>query len=140
MTDDMEDLNQTYPGAGNFTFGDTPKLCADLLALVRAGTKTATCERLSEFDGDPDARPKVGRCDIAMNWDGTPALVIRTTQVDEVAFKDVTEEMALAEGENDDLAGWRADHEAYFTRNGGFDENMMLLFEHFELVEDLADR
>ena len=140
MTDDMEDLNQTYPGAGNFTFGDSEALCNDLLALVRAGEKTATCERLSEFEADPAARPKVGRCDIAMNWDGTPALVIRTTRVDEVAFKDVTEEMALAEGENHDLAGWRRDHETYFTRNGGFDENMMLLFEHFELVEDLADR
>ena len=140
MTDEMEDLNQTYPGAGNFTFGDNEGLCNDLLALVRSGAKRATCERLSEFDADPNARPKVGRCDIAMNWDGTPALVIRTVQVDEVAFKDVTEEMALAEGENDDLAGWRRDHEDYFTRNGGFDPNMMLLFEHFELVEDLADR
>ncbi len=25
MTDDMEDLNQTYPGAGNFLFGETAK-------------------------------------------------------------------------------------------------------------------
>jgi uncharacterized protein YhfF len=38
------------------------------------------------------------------------------------------------------LADWRDDHKVFFERNGGFDPEMMLLFEHFELVEDLADR
>jgi uncharacterized protein YhfF len=84
--------------------------------------------------------PVVGRCDIAANWDGTPALVIRTTKVEEVRYCDVTEEMALAEGENDTLLGWRKDHKAYFKRGGHFDPEMMLVFEHFELVEDLAGR
>ena len=81
--------------------------------------------------------PVVGRHDVALNWDGTPALVIRTTTVTQIRYCDVTERMALAEGENDDLAGWRSDHAAFFTRNGGFDPQMMLVFEHFEMVEDL---
>jgi len=140
MTDDMEDLQDTYPGAGTFKFGDGPELCAELIALVRQGKKRATCGALSEFEVEPEAMPVVGRCDIAANWDGTPALVIRTVKVEKIRFCDVTEEMALAEGEDDDLAGWRRGHEAYFARNGGFDHEMMLLFEHFELVEDLADR
>ncbi len=140
MTDDYEDLQQTYPGAGTFKFGDGPELSARLISLVRNGQKTATCGALAEFEDEPEAMPVVGRCDIAANWDGTPALVIRTVKVQKIRFCDVTEEMALAEGENDDLAGWRADHEAYFTRNGGFDPEMMLVFEHFELVEDLGDR
>jgi uncharacterized protein YhfF len=138
--DDMEDLQVTYPGAGTFRFGDSAALSAELIALVRAGKKRATCGALAEFDDDPDSMPKVGRTDIAANWDGTPALVIRTVKLDKIRFCDVTEEMALAEGENDTLDGWRKDHEAYFTRNGGFDPDMMLLFEQFELVEDLADR
>lgn len=140
MTDDMEDLNETYPGAGTFTFGDNEALCERLLDLVRQGKKTATCEALAAFDDDPGSKPRAGRCDIAANWDGSPALVIRTTKVEKIRFCDVTEEMALAEGENDDLAGWRADHEAYFRRTGDFDPEMMLLFEHFELIEDLSDR
>lgn len=140
MTDDMEDLQVTYPGAATFRFGDSAELSARLIALVRAGKKRATCGALSEFEGEPEAMPKVGRTDIAANWDGTPALVIRTTRLDKVRFCDVTEDMALAEGENDTLEGWRAGHHAYFERNGGFDPEMMLLFEHFELVEDLADR
>jgi len=140
MTDDMEDLQQTYPGAGTFRFGDSQALSDRLIGLVRAGKKRATCDALSEFEGDPGSMPVAGRCDIVANWDGTPALVVRTLRVDKVRFCDVTEEMALSEGENDDLTGWRADHQAYFTRHGGFDPEMMLVFEHFELVEDLADR
>ena len=66
--------------------------------------------------------------------------MIRTTQVQEIRYCDVTEEMALAEGENDSLLGWRKDHKAFFKRNGGFDPEMMLVFERFELVEDLAGR
>ena len=140
MTDDTEDLQDIYPGAGTFRFGDTPELCQYLIGLVRLRKKTATCGAASEFADDPDSMPVVGRCDIAANWDGTPALVIRTTKVQHIRFCDVTEEMALAEGENDSLLGWRKDHKAYFKRNGGFDPEMMLVFEHFTLVEDLAGR
>jgi uncharacterized protein YhfF len=143
MTDipeDMEDLQETYPGAETFKFGDGPALCGKLIDLVRAGKKTASCGALAEFEDGSEAMPVVGRCDIAANWDGTPALVIRTVKVEQIRFCDVTEEMALAEGEDDDLAGWQKGHEAFFTRNGGFDPEMMLVFEHFELVEDLANR
>ncbi len=140
MTDDTENLNDRYPGAGTFRFGDGPDLCARLIALVRDGAKRATCGAARDFDGDPAAMPVAGRADIATEWDGTPALVIRTTRVTLVRFCDVTEEMALAEGENDDLDGWRSGHRAFFLRNGGFDAEMMLVFEHFEMVEDLDGR
>lgn len=138
--DEFEDLQETYPGAGTFRFGDNAKLSRQLLALVRAGGKRATCGALRDFQDDPASMPQVGRCDIATEWDGTPALVIRTTRVQQVQFCDVTEEMALAEGEDADLAGWQAGHRTYFERNGGFDPQMMLVFEWFDLVEDLGDR
>ncbi|MDX8346654.1 ASCH domain-containing protein [Cognatiyoonia sp. IB215446] len=131
-------LKSKYPTAETFTFGDNPDLCRRLITLVRQGKKTATCGALSDFTAEGEPLPVVGRCDIALNWNGSPALVIRTTQVTQIRFCDVTEAMALAEGENDSLAGWRRDHEAFFTRNGGFSPDMMLVFEHFELVEDLA--
>ncbi|NCO87711.1 MAG: ASCH domain-containing protein [Rhodobacterales bacterium] len=138
--DDVEELQDIYPGAGTFTFGDNAELCAALIALVRSGTKTATCGAMRDFADDPASMPKVGRCDIAANWDGSPALVIRTIRLEQVRFCDVTWEMARLEGENDTLAGWQADHRAYFARNGGFDPTMLLLFEVFELVEDFEDR
>lgn len=140
MTDDIEDLQETYPGAGTFKFGDNEKLCQELIALVRAGKKRATCGALRDFEDEPEAMPVVGRADIVANWDGTPALVIRTTNVQQIRFCDVTEDMALAEGEDENLEGWRKGHKAFFKRNGGWHPEMMLVFEHFELVEDLKGR
>jgi len=135
-----ENLQDTYPGAGTFKFGDNAKLCQGLIDLVRAGKKRATCGALRDFIDDPEAMPVVGRCDIAVNWDGTPELVIKTLSVQTLRYCDVTEEMALAEGENDTLEGWRAGHKAFFGRTGGFSPEMELVFEHFEVVEDLAGR
>ena len=137
---EIEDLQITYPGAGTFKFGDSAEMSLELINLVRAGKKRATCGALSDFDDEPEAMPVVGRTDIVAHWDGTPALVIKTVRVQQVRFCDVTKNMALAEGENDTLEGWRKGHKAFFKRNGGYDPEMMLVFESFELVEDLAGR
>ena len=119
-----------------FIFGDNEQLCNELLRLVRSGRKTATCGALREFGPDGDAMPVVGRRDVALNWDGTPALILETLEVSQTRFCDVEESFALAEGENDDLEGWRRDHQRYFERNGGFDKEMMLVCERFKLVHD----
>ena len=84
--------------------------------------------------------PVVGRRDTALNWDGTPALIIETLEVIQMRFCDVGECFALAEGENDDLEGWRRDHQQYFERNGGFDSEMMLVCERFKLVYDYGSQ
>lgn len=135
---ELDEALRRYPGAATFKFGDGPELCAALLELVRTGRKTATCGALREFEEEGEAMPAVGRRDIALNWDGTPALVIETESVALERYCDVGESFALAEGENDSLAGWREDHRDYFTRNGGFDPEMMLVCERFRLVEDFA--
>ena len=140
MTDNIEDLQETYPGAGTFKFGDSAELSLALINLVRAGKKRATCGALRDFADEPEAMPVVGRTDIVAHWDDTPALVIKTVRVQEVRFCDVTKNMALAEGENDTLEGWRKGHKAFFKRNGGYDPEMMLVFEHFQLIEDLDGR
>ena len=119
----------------SFKFGDSRELCDQLLALVRAGTKTATCGALRDFD-DAEPVPQVGRRDVALDWDGKPALIIETTEVTLRRFRDVPEDFALAEGEGD-FDDWRRDHIAYFSRNGGYDPDMMLVCERFRLVEVL---
>ena len=134
----VEEIQRRYPGAETFTFGDSAALCSALLALVRAGRKTATCGALRDFEEDGEALPVVGRKDIALNWDGRPALVIETVEVTVRRFCDVDADFALAEGEDETLEGWQAGHRAYFTRNGGFDPEMELVCERFRLVEDLS--
>ncbi|QEW21354.1 ASCH domain protein [Marinibacterium anthonyi] len=136
---DLDAVLARYPGAQTFRFGDGPRLCDALIALVRAGTKTATCGAATIYDADPQALPVVGRKDIALTWDGRPALVIETLHVERRRFCDMDEDFALAEGENDTLDGWRRDHRAYFERNGGFSDGMELVCERFRLVEDLLE-
>ncbi|TYC53445.1 ASCH domain-containing protein [Rhodobacterales bacterium] len=133
----LEQLMQKYPGAETFRFGDGPDLCASLIKLVREGRKTATCGSLASFTTGDEAMPEPGRRDIALNWDGTPALVIETTEVTIRRFCEVSEDFALAEGENEDLAGWQRDHRTFFERNGGFTPEMDLVCERFRVIEDL---
>ena len=134
----LNDVLTRYPGAQTFKFGDSAELSAELLALVRSGRKTATCGARRDFPDDSPDMPVVGRQDIALEWDGRPALVIETVEVSICRYCDVTEDFALAEGENETLEGWRRDHQRYFERNGGFEPEMELVCERFRLVEDLA--
>jgi len=135
MSDPIAKLKEKYPGAVTYRFGDNALLCDELLDLVREGRKRATCAAMWLFEVEPTAMPRVGRCDIATDWDGNPALVTKTTALHRIRFCDVTEEMALAEGEDESLEGWRRGHEAYFRRIGEFDPEMMVLFEYFDVVE-----
>ncbi len=136
MDDSIDAIKRRYPDAVTFRYGDNPELCAQLLSLVRSGRKVATCGALQQYlDGEP--MPVPGRRDIALDWAGMPAVVIETLEVIECAFSDVTEAMALAEGENETLEGWRTDHRIYFERNGGFSPDMKVVWERFALVEDL---
>ena len=139
MSKSLDDVMTRYPGAQTFMFGDNIELSAELLGLVRSGQKTATCDALRNYpEGSPDM-PALGRRDIALNWDGTPALVIETVAVSVQRYCDVTEDFALAEGENDTLEGWQDGHRHYFERNGGFAPEMELVCEQFRLIEDLSD-
>lgn len=132
-------LKERYARAELVSYGDSHELSERLIALIRRGTKTASCGAVRDYLAG-EARPELGRCDIVLDWNGVPALVLQTLDISECRFSDVTEIMALAEGEDDDLAGWRAGHRSFFERNGGFSWDMELLFERFVLVEDLRRR
>ncbi len=120
----------------SFAFGDSPALADALLALVIAGKKTATCGALRDYGLGKEALPKVGRRDTVLNGSGRPAAVIETIEVTTMRFGTVPEDFALAEGEGD-FAAWREGHIAYFDRNGGWSEDMMLVCERFRLVDVL---
>ena len=135
----LDEALAKYPGAATFRFADgDPGLNAQLLALVRSGRKTATCQALSVYESGGETAPAVGRRDIALAPDGAPALGIETVSLETRRFDEVDEDFALAEGENDSLAGWRRDHEGWFRRTCGFSPDMLLVCERFRLVEDFG--
>lgn len=134
----LQEIIDAHPEAETFRFGDSATLCAEILALVRAGRKTATCEALRAYTQVGDVLPVAGRRDVALNWDGTPAVMLETVEVSTRRFDEMDEEFVAAQGAFRDLAHWRKVYRAYFSRNGGFSEDMELMCERFRVVEDYA--
>lgn len=124
-------IPERYWHLRRFAFGDNPKLADDLLALVIAGTKTATC---STEDEPNTSAP--GEQWIVLDGRGEPRCVIESTEVIYRRFNEVDASFAYDEGEGDrSLAYWRGAHRTYFVRLGRFHEDMMLMCERFRLVE-----
>jgi uncharacterized protein YhfF len=127
---------EKYRGLRAFAFGDGPELADELLGLVIKGIKTATC---STEDEPNTSTP--GERWIVLDGHGEPRCVIETTEVSYRRFDDVDANFAFEEGEGDrSLDHWRKAHRAYFTRQGKFSEDMMLMCERFRLVEVFRDR
>ncbi len=127
-----------YAGAVTFSFGDSPEMADELLALVLAGKKTATCGALRDYpEGSPD-KPVVGRRDVVLDGRGRRAAVIETLEVTVRRFDQIDYTFAYDEGEGfRTLTDWRDGHKRYFERNGGFSPDMELVCERFRLVEIL---
>lgn len=124
-----------YASAVAFSFGDSPALADELLALVISGKKTATCGALRDYGG-AEPVPVVGRRDVVLDGKGRRAAVIETVEAVHRRFDEVDAAFARDEGEGDlSYEYWRQAHEAYFARNGGFSPDMILVCERFRLVE-----
>jgi uncharacterized protein YhfF len=122
------------PDLDSFSFGDTPVLADELLALVLAGKKTATCWAASE--GDKGAA--IGKPWVVKDGQGRRRAVLETVELTRRGFGDVDPAFAFDEGEGDrSLAYWRPAHTHYFTGRGEFSETMDLYCERFRLVEIL---
>ena len=126
----------TWNGLDAHMFGDGPKLADELLHLILEGKKTATCWDAAE--GLKGA--EVGKPWAVKNGGGVVRCVLETVELTQRRFCDVDEAFAFEEGEDDrTLASWRAGHEAYFTRTGGFAPDMLLNCERFRLVQIVGE-
>jgi hypothetical protein len=63
------------------TFGDSPELSREPVALTVAGTKRATSSLVRDFEMSGEALPRVGGHVVLVDADGHPALVSRTTEI-----------------------------------------------------------
>ena len=129
---------ERHPGVLRFTFGDNPALADALLALVLAGTKTATCCAADQAEREGWVM-KVGDLSIARDSAGVERCLLETTEVTRRRFRDVDAAFAFDEGEDDrSLDSWAREHRRYFERNGGWSDDMMLYCERFRVVEVLS--
>ena len=129
------------------TFGDSPEMADELLALVLAGTKTATCTSLWAWEVEQNIPLVPGTLAVILDGSGQPRCVVETLRIEQVAYRDVTAEFARAEGEHDPpdlpddevLAYWRKYHWEFYLRTLpplGFtpSPDMPVLCEHFRVI------
>ncbi len=121
-----------------WSFGDSPELADELLALVLVGSKTGTAALAWEYRQAGESIPAKGDLSIILDGRGRPAALIRTRSVTVVPFHEVTAEHAHAEGEGDaTLESWRRDHETFWRRTtpeGVFSHDALVVCERFELL------
>ena len=123
----------------------TEKACNELLDLVLQGKKRATSSSLASYQTEGTTVPQEGELSVITDWDGHPRCIIRTTKVRVIPYKDIPFCLARLEGEDDTLASWRKNHEAFFREEGkslgySFSENMEVVFEEFEVVETIEPK
>ena len=128
---------KTYISDG---WGDSPEMADGLGALIAAGTKTATCSSLWEWEAEGEAPPETGTITIVLNGRGEPLGLVETVEVTIRKYNEVDADFARDEGEGDlSLGYWREAHRRFFSRslpNIGreFSEDMPLVCERFRLI------
>ncbi|MEE6282766.1 ASCH domain-containing protein [Georgenia sp. MJ170] len=129
-----------------WSFGTTPEEADALLALVLAGTKTATVSAVATFETEGVAAPRPGDLSIILDGRGRPRALITTTAVETRAFRDVDAAHAAAEGEGDrSLDHWRRVHEEFLTAelaavDQEFTPDALVLLERFQLLDPRQPR
>ena len=135
-----ESHNNTYKTYTAWYFCDNKQDADELAELVLEGTKKATASLYLYYSSENEGLPKEGELSIITNWEGEAKCIIRTSSIDIVPFKDVTEEFAQTEGEGDkSLKYWKRAHKNYFSREliglgREFNEDILVVCEKFEVV------
>ncbi len=122
------------------SFAGSRSLTDNLLELFLCGKKTAGSSIVEDFVSAGDPLPEVGRYWICLNSNDLPSCILRTQRVVMNKFKDVTGEIAIAEGEGDlSLDYWRKTHaEIYLPHLSSWGvealDDATVITEYFELV------
>ena len=123
-----------------FYFCDNEQDANECAHLVTQDIKRATSTSLWWFQKHHKPLPQVGDVYIVTDWKGVAKAIIQTTKVEQIAFRNITEEYARIEGEGDQsLAYWRKVHWAYYTREmapfgEAPSEDMIIVCEQFEVI------
>lgn len=134
-----ENPNNTNKKYTAWHFCDNEQDANELAELVVNGTKKATASLYLSYNTE-DELPKVGDLSVIINWSGEAQCIIKTTNIEIVPYKDVTEEFAATEGEGDkSLEYWRRAHWSYFSREMkeiGKEptDDMLVVCEKFEVI------
>ncbi len=97
-------------------FGSGLEMGHELATLILAGSKTATCSCLWEWEAEGSAIPRVGDLSILLDGLHEPRAVLEITEVTIRNYGDVGAAFANDEGENNrTLESWRRIHWQWFS-------------------------
>jgi uncharacterized protein YhfF len=128
---------RSYEAAG---WGDSPEMADELGRLIAAGSKTATCSAVWEWQAEGNPWPEPGFITIVLDGRGQPLCIVENIEVTVKLYHEVDASFAFDEGEGDrSLAYWRAAHRVFFSRGLAkigrqFSEDMPLVCERFKLI------
>ena len=111
-----------------------------IFALIRAGDKTGTFTLPWIVDRTQQPTPRVGDAIILIDFDGTPTMLIRLTDIEDVPFGEITNEHTAVDGPPvRDVAIWRPLHTQYWNAMlAPFDlsvsDDMPVWIEKFEVL------
>ncbi|MCK0111830.1 ASCH domain-containing protein [Ornithinimicrobium sp. F0845] len=121
-----------------WSFGAGPDDADELLALVLAGTKTATSSAVRDYEDGEEVMPSEGDLSIITDGAGHPRALIQTTSVRTVPFGEVDAAHAAAEGEGDlSLEHWRDVHRRFFENSADgapVTDDLPVLLEEFTVL------
>ncbi len=135
-----EEPESTCKKYTSWHFCNDKKSSDNLVELVKTGKKNATASAVRSYEFEGEELPEIGNLSIVTNWDGEAQFIIRTSKIDIVPFRDVSEEFAAVEGEGDgSLEYWRKVHTEYFSEEfeemgEEFTEDALTICERFEIV------
>jgi len=135
--DDTVNTDKSYT---SWHFCNDEENCNELAELVKIGQKKATASAVRSYEFEGEELPKVGDHSIITNWEGEAQFIIKTSRIDIVPFREVTEEFAATEGEGDgSLEYWRDAHIYFFKEEfeeigEEFTEDALTVCERFEVV------
>lgn len=111
-----------------------------LLELFLQGKKTAGSGLVKDYQLAEDDLPKIGNYWIILDSNEKPRCIVKTVRVEMNLFKNISSEIAKAEGEGDlSVDYWKSVHEKFFTpylEQWGISDldNEEVVTEFFELV------
>jgi uncharacterized protein YhfF len=106
-----------------------------LVGLVLAGKKRATTSIFNENDS-----ATIGEESILVFDNEKKACITKTKKIIVTEFKNITENLALLEGEGT-FEKWKKEHIKFFKSiDKDFNENTIVEFEIFDVVKDLVKK
>ncbi|MGI9232584.1 MAG: ASCH domain-containing protein [Woeseiaceae bacterium] len=112
----------------------------NILEHIRSGQKTGTVSVPWAIERSGQPVPRTGDAIILINFDGTPAVLIRITAIEEVPYGEITEHHTALDGPRvRALEIWKPLHLGYFNMllrpyDLVVDDDTPISFENFELL------